>query len=108
MAANLAEEIKEVEARSKDIVKDAKNGAAQMINEAQNEVERRTKEAKQKAFRLFKENTASVEREAEEKKNSLLRPLKKSEQLQQYGQKVNSGTMDFEEVIDMAVARIKS
>ena len=50
MAANLAEEIKEVEARSKDIVKDAKNGAAQMINEAQNEVERRTKEAKQKAF----------------------------------------------------------
>jgi vacuolar-type H+-ATPase subunit H len=37
MAANLAEEIKEVEARSKDIVKDAKNGAAQMIQAFQRE-----------------------------------------------------------------------
>lgn len=67
MTVNLADEIKEVEARSKEIVQHAKNEAVRFVNEARSESQRRTKEARQKAFRLFRDRVVSAEREAEEK-----------------------------------------
>lgn len=65
MTVNLAEEIKIVEARSKETIKEAKNEAARLVNDARSDAERRIKEARQKDFRNFREMVASVEKEAE-------------------------------------------
>lgn len=102
MAANLAEEIKEVEARSKAIVKEARNEAARMLSEARDESERSIKEAKQKAFRLFKENSASAEKEAEERATKNVEAgRKESEKLAGLYHKKVDGTAQWisEEVI---------
>ncbi|HCL80021.1 MAG TPA: cell envelope biogenesis protein TolA [Synergistaceae bacterium] len=72
MTVNLADEIKEVEARSKEIVQHAKNEAVRLVNEARNESQRRTKEAQQKAFRFFRDKVVSVERDAEKRADEKL------------------------------------
>jgi vacuolar-type H+-ATPase subunit H len=92
MAVNLAEEIKEVEAHSRETVKEAKNESARMINESKNEAERKVKEAKQKAFRQYKEKIASVEKESEEKARKTLDTGRKNAETlaQQFGKVVPS------------------
>lgn len=92
MAANLAEEIKGVEALSREMVKEAKNEAVKIINESKDTAEERIKETRQKSFRQFKEKLTSVEKEAEEKARRTLEVgLKNSEVLaSQYEKKVQS------------------
>jgi len=67
MATNLAEEIKEVEAESKQIVSQAKSEAVKIVSDSKNESERRVKEAKQEAYRNYRNQVTKVEEQAEEK-----------------------------------------
>ena len=92
MAANLAEEIKSVEALSREMVKEAKGEAVKIINESRDTAEERIKETRQKSFRQFKEKLSSVEKEAEQKAAGTLgEGLKNSEILAgKYEKKVQS------------------
>ena len=92
MAANLAEEIKSVEALSREMVKEAKNEAVKIINESMDAAEERIKETRQKSFRQFKEKLSSVEKEAEVKASKTLEEgLKNSKVLAaQYEKKIQS------------------
>ena len=66
MAANLIDEIKEIEARAATSVQEAQSYAAQKLNKAVADAENTVKEAKQSAVRQFREKIQAAERTAEE------------------------------------------
>lgn len=65
MAENMAQEIRELEAKAKELVAQAKSDAAHTVAQARADAEQSVKETKQRCHREWRENVAAAEREAE-------------------------------------------
>lgn len=65
MATNLTDEIRDLEARAKQVVEDAQAEAARLVNEARDLAARKIKETRQSLYRSYREKTEALERNAE-------------------------------------------